>query len=324
MDLDVKQYSIEHNAAIIDYIMNSHGGYPKGSEPTFNAPTNPRPDIIPTLPAPSKPADWALWNYVKAWIVKGIRDQILNENTTTWHNYTGHGDAYNHLKEVVQLCKISHVEDPWFDGIGNDTYQWYVGGDRVILKDISMQFILHGGKKAKTDYIGGYYTSGWAGFHTNNWLFVGGSSNTPYEDEDIQYNLRVDGRSLFNGKIRVKNELNCTGATVKTSSISFGEGGALVFADNGKISWQQEEKDPSTGETSTVHKETTITMLTTEIEAVRSENAALKETVNEMQTKLDNYTQIVADYEERIARLEDLTRHFASIYVKNDISRKHT
>ena len=277
-DLDVKQYALEYNAALTDYVINSTGGLDK--EPEFNMPVNPRPGEIPDFSAPAQPTDWALWINVRKWVVQGIIDSLLRKNGQKYWNDCPNYDILNqYLSFAAALGQVSSFDEEWsWEFFKGDILTWNVGGSST-LSGNSVRFKVHSENYSSTSKMGGYFCSGSAGFHTNNWIYVGDSSNVPDCNEITggKYNFVCKGDAHFHGYTNVSDTFR--------------------FLIGSTLQFQQETIEYAFDkEKAKFMKQTSFDELMNRIDNLETENTELK---NRVQT-------LEAD----VAYLKQLVKHF--------------
>ena len=276
-DFDVKQYAIEYNAALTDYVINSTGGLDK--EPAFNMPVNPRPGEIPDFDVPAVPNDWAMWINIRKWIIQGIIDSLKRKNGQTYWNDCPNYDILNeYLSFAAALGKISAFDESWsWELFKGDILTWFVGGSST-LSGNSVRFQVHSDKFKDEDKIGGYFCSGAAGFHTNNWLYVGNSTNIPNCNKvnGVKYNLLCTGDAHFGGYTNVS--------------------GTFRFLQNSVLQFQKEKIEYAYDGREKFTKTTTFDDLMNRIDNLEAENAGLKDRVKSL--------------EDDVAYLKQLVKHF--------------
>ena len=277
-DLDVKQYALEYNAALTDYIINSTGGLDK--EPQFAMPVNPRPGEIPNFSAPASPNDWSLWINVRKWVIQGIIDSLQRKNGQKYWNDCPNYDILNqYLSFAAALGQISKFDESWsWEFFKGDILTWYVGGSST-LSGNSVRFQVHSEKFKDEDKIGGYFCSGAAGFHTNTWMYIGDSTNTPKCNRinGTDYNFVCTGQALFHGPTYVSKKLRLLSDSTlqfKKAKIEYG--------------WDDDEYEFT--------KSTTFDGLMGRIDNLEAENTALKNRIKSL--------------EDDVAYLKRLVRHF--------------
>lgn len=277
-DLDVKQYALEYNAALSDYIINSTGGLTK--EPAFNMPINPRPEEIPDFSAPALPTDWAMWINIRKWIMQGIADSLLQRNGRSyWVDCPNYDILNEYLSFAAALGKISSFDESWsWELFKGDILTWFVGGSST-LSGNSVRFTVHSEYFKDEDKIGGYFCSGSAGFHTNTWLYIGNSNKIPKCNRinSTNYNFVCDGIARLGGGTNVSDFLQI----MDDASLQFRHNKIEYGWDNKKFVYT---------------KSTTFDDLMNKIDNLETENAALKDRVKSL--------------EDDVAYLKQLVKHF--------------
>ena len=287
-DLDMKQYLIEYNAAYFDYLMNSTGGL-DGKETEFVMPENPRPGEIPDFSPPAaKSFDFPIWVNIRKWIMQGLHDSMFGkESQTYWNDCPNYDIIKEYLGFATCLGKISNFGSKWsWELFKGDTMTWNVGGSSL-LSGNSIRFVLHSEEFSNDDNLGGYFCSGAAGMHTNNWVHIGSSSKIPdfnRHDYNNRYNLYCAGKAGFFGQTDFRALTNMWG------DLSLGSTSTMRFYKGHKLVYNYSSSKPEEA------KETTVESLMSRIETLEAENAELKNKV--------------ASLESDVAYIKRLLKHF--------------
>ena len=286
-DFDVKQYAIEYNASLTDYIINSTGGLSK--EPEFVMPENPRPGEIPDYEVPALPTDWSLWINIRKWIIQGIIDSLKQQNGRTyWKDCPNYDILNEYLGFAAAMGQLSHIDEKWsWEFFKGDILTWTVGGSST-LSGNSIKFVVHSEYFKSEDKIGGYFCSGSSGFHTGNWIYIGHGKNIPNCNTDSQKekcNLYCDGRAAFEGDTFLRN------STLVAGDFTFSWTAKIKFIPGAQLIYKTETEEGKEEE-----KSTSIEDMMNRIETLETENAELKTKIKSM--------------EDDIAYLKKLVKHF--------------
>ena len=277
-DLDVKQYSLEYNAALTDYLINSTGGL--GTEPTFIMPVNPRPGEIPDFAAPATPTNWSLWINIRKWIMQGIADSLLQRNGRTyWKDCSNYDILYERLGFAAALGQISTYDSSWGGELGKgDILRWTIGSTSLTSGNTA-RITVHSEAFKDEDDVGGYLCSGAAGFHTNTWLYVGNSTDIPKCNrvDGTNYNVVCTGSSTFSGHTDIRGPLRF----VSNSALEF-QNATILYG------WDNDER--------VFTKSTTFDGLMNRITSLESENASLKARVSTLEADVAYLKQLVKHF----------------------------
>ena len=173
-DVDNLGQLITFNAECIDEIRNSTGGF-VSDDPTYQ---------------------WVLWHNIKNWIQQGITDNLKSLNQQDERYWGNCNVPTDELYRLLGWASALGQNTTWSMstfGHRSTTVKW--GVDNALSANVDTKLVCYG----NVDH--GFFTEGYAGFHTDNWVYIGDNDDKPAECKG--HNLYVAGTSWFVGDVTV-------------------------------------------------------------------------------------------------------------------------
>ena len=178
VDADLQNHAllIAYTQSWIDSLINSSGGWEKNDldpleEEWFNHP---------------------IWLYIKRWIHQGIRDSLFGENQRDekYWKHCENSDVLNYYLSWARNIGLHTSYSKKWDGFFKGDVHYLTFGYNSLFGGAGFEFTIH---SESDDH--GYFTSGGAGMHTDNWLYVGDSDRISRDNSG--YNFYCKGKAYL-------------------------------------------------------------------------------------------------------------------------------